>query len=138
MRRHRRNLGRKDPWEEEMATTPVLLPGKSHGQGSLAGYSPWGLKDLDTAELGCMCVWNQNSLASISCLLVFKFTDLKFKMPYGRYIYTHTCVCIYICVCMCVCIYISNHHIVPFELCNYICQLFIGKLEKYESVKNLM
>ena len=24
--------------------TPVLLPGKSHGQKSLAGYSPWGCK----------------------------------------------------------------------------------------------
>ena len=27
-----------------MAPTPVLLPGKSHGQGSLAGYSPWDRK----------------------------------------------------------------------------------------------
>ena len=30
--------------------TPVLLPGKSHGQGSLAGCSPWGRKELDTTE----------------------------------------------------------------------------------------
>ena len=29
---------------------PVLLPGKSHGQRSLVGYSPWGLKELDTTE----------------------------------------------------------------------------------------
>ena len=28
--------------------TPVLLPGKSHGQRNLIGYSPWGLKELDT------------------------------------------------------------------------------------------
>ena len=28
----------------------VFLPGKSHGQRSLAGYSPWGLKELDTTE----------------------------------------------------------------------------------------
>ena len=27
---------------------PVFLPGKSHGQRSLAGYSPWGPKELDT------------------------------------------------------------------------------------------
>ena len=27
---------------------PVFLPGKSHGQRSLAGYSPWGCKGLDT------------------------------------------------------------------------------------------
>jgi len=33
--------GSNRPLEEEMATTPVLLPGKSHGQRSLAGYSPW-------------------------------------------------------------------------------------------------
>ena len=30
--------------EKEMATTLVFLPGKSHGQRSLAGYSAWGLK----------------------------------------------------------------------------------------------
>ena len=27
---------------------PVLLPGESHGQRSLAGYSPWGRKESDT------------------------------------------------------------------------------------------
>ena len=37
-------LGREDPLEKEMATTPVFLPGESHGQRSLAGYSPWGCK----------------------------------------------------------------------------------------------
>ena len=30
--------------------TPVLLPGKLHGQRSLAGYSPWGRKESDTTE----------------------------------------------------------------------------------------
>ena len=30
--------------------TPVLLPGKSHGQRSLVGYSPWGRKESDTTE----------------------------------------------------------------------------------------
>ena len=33
-----------------MATTPVLLPGKSYGQRSLVGYSPWGRKESDTTE----------------------------------------------------------------------------------------
>ena len=28
----------------------MLLPGKSHGQRSLVGYSPWGRKELDTTE----------------------------------------------------------------------------------------
>ena len=31
--------------------TPVFLPGESHGQRSLAGYSPWGCKELDTTEV---------------------------------------------------------------------------------------
>ena len=30
--------------------TPALLPGKSHGQRSLVGYSPWGFEELDTTE----------------------------------------------------------------------------------------
>ena len=36
--------------EKEMASTPVLLPGESHGWRSLIGYSPWGRKELDTTE----------------------------------------------------------------------------------------
>ena len=35
--------------EEEMANTPVFLPGRFHGQ-SLAGYSPWGCKGLDKTK----------------------------------------------------------------------------------------
>ena len=31
--------------------TPVFLPGESHGQRSLAGYSPWGHKELDMTEV---------------------------------------------------------------------------------------
>ena len=34
------SLSPEDLLEEEMATTPVFLPGESHGQKSLAGYSP--------------------------------------------------------------------------------------------------
>ena len=44
------SLGWEDPLEEEVATTPVLLPGKSHGQRSLAGYSPWVHKESDMTE----------------------------------------------------------------------------------------
>ena len=32
-------LGSEDPLEEDVATTPVFLPGESHGQRSLADYS---------------------------------------------------------------------------------------------------
>ena len=44
------SLGRKDTLEKEMATHPVSLPGKSHGQRSLVGCSPWGHKELGTTE----------------------------------------------------------------------------------------
>ena len=32
------------------STTPVLLPGKSHGRRSLVGQSPWGRQESDTTE----------------------------------------------------------------------------------------
>ena len=41
---------RKIPWGRKWHPTPVLLPGKSHGQRSLVGYSPWDHKELDTTE----------------------------------------------------------------------------------------
>ena len=43
-------MGQDDPLEKGIAPTPVFLPGEFHGQRSLVGYSPWGLKDLDMTE----------------------------------------------------------------------------------------
>ena len=40
----------KIPWRRKWQSTPALLPGKSHGQRSLVGYSPWGRKESDTTE----------------------------------------------------------------------------------------
>ena len=37
-------------WRRRCQPTPVFLPGESHGQRSLAGYSPWGCRELDTTE----------------------------------------------------------------------------------------
>ena len=49
-RRHKRHgfdpwVG-KILWRRRWQLTPVFLPGESHGQRSLAGYSPWGHKEL--------------------------------------------------------------------------------------------
>ena len=41
---------RKIPQRRAWQPTPVFLPGESHGQRSLVGDSPWGYKELDTAE----------------------------------------------------------------------------------------
>jgi len=40
----------KIPWRREWQPTPVFLPGESHGQRSLVGWSPWGHTELDTTE----------------------------------------------------------------------------------------
>ena len=40
----------KIPWRKAWQSTPIFLPEESHGQWSLAGYSPWGHKELDTTE----------------------------------------------------------------------------------------
>ena len=38
------------PGKRKWQPTPVFLPGESHGQSSLAGYSPWGHEELDMNE----------------------------------------------------------------------------------------
>ena len=44
------SLGWEDPLEMEMETTPVFLPGESHEQRSLEGYSPQGHTELYKTE----------------------------------------------------------------------------------------
>ena len=44
------SLGQEDPWRRAWQPTPVFLPGESHGQRSLAGYSPWGRKESEMTK----------------------------------------------------------------------------------------
>ena len=37
-------------WRRKWQPTPEFLAGESHGQRSLAAYSPWGCKELDTSN----------------------------------------------------------------------------------------
>ena len=71
-RRHRR-LG-FDPWVGKIPRvgsgnlpTPVFLPGKSHGQRSLVGYSPCGCKESDMTE----------QLMSMLFVCIYSFTSLE-------------------------------------------------------------
>ena len=41
----------KIPWRRKWQPTPVFLPGESHGQRTLIGYSPWGRKESDMTGL---------------------------------------------------------------------------------------
>ena len=43
-------LGKEDPWRREWQPSPVFLLGESHGQRSLAGYSPWSHQESGTTE----------------------------------------------------------------------------------------
>ena len=45
-----RDMVRKIPWRRKWQPTPVFLPRKSHGQRTLAGYSPQGHKESDMTE----------------------------------------------------------------------------------------
>ena len=61
-------------WRRQWHPTPVLLSGKSHGQRSLVGCSPWGCWELDMTErlhfhssLSCIGEGNGNPL-QCSCL----------------------------------------------------------------------
>ena len=67
------SLGWEDPWRRKWLTTPVFLPGKSHGHKSLVSYSPWGCKELDTTTQIPLELW------SFILFIVF----LKFIMPCG-------------------------------------------------------
>ena len=43
---------KKIPWRRKGQATTVFLPGQeSHGQRNLAGYSPWGHKESNTAKV---------------------------------------------------------------------------------------
>ena len=60
--------------EKAMASTPLLLPGKSHGRRSLLGCSPWGCEESDMTErlhfhfsLSCIGEGNGNPF-QCSCL----------------------------------------------------------------------
>ena len=67
----------KIPWSRKWQLTPIFLMGKFCGQRSLAGCSPWGCKELDTAEHTHTVAWNgslcpiRNQVASRSWMRFF-------------------------------------------------------------------
>ena len=47
----------KIPWRREWQPTPQVLPGESHEQRILEGYSPWGRKEPDATERAHMLTY---------------------------------------------------------------------------------
>ena len=56
-------------WRRKWQPAPEFLPEKFHGQRSLAGYSPWGQKELDMTEQ------EHNILCIHICVLCFFITQ---------------------------------------------------------------
>ena len=76
-------------WRRQWHPTPVLLPGKSHGQRSLVGCSPWGHEESDTTEqlhfhfsLSCIGEGNGNPL-HCSCLENPRDGEAQWAAVYG-------------------------------------------------------
>jgi len=58
------SLGWEDPQRRKWQPTLVFLPGESHGQRSLVGYSPRSRKESDTAER-LSTEWNAEVFSSV-------------------------------------------------------------------------
>ena len=84
----------KIPWRRAWQPTPVFLPGESHGQRNLVGYSPWSCKELDMTE-ATQHAQRPSSLIS-DLFFFFLISDLlSFSFPLcfsGRKISTPFCL----------------------------------------------
>ena len=79
------------PWSRKWLPTPAFLHGESHGERSLAGYSPWGHKELDTTE--------QLTLHFSYQLWGFKcFLTRPTKTFWNRLSYFILCGCLFVCL----------------------------------------
>ena len=91
-------LGQEDPCRRKGQPTEVFLPGKSHGQRSLVGYSPWGLKESDMTEQ-----LNNNSVTMLLFLwFILAHNGINSKYLHWNYIWmwlTHTLIPAELFVC---------------------------------------
>ena len=71
-----RSLAQEDPLRRKWKPTPVLLPGKSHGQRSLADYSPWDYKQSDmTEQLHSPTPYKLTARSNQNCIAVCRSTQ---------------------------------------------------------------
>ena len=71
----------KFPWRRKWQPSPVFLPGEAHRSRSLAGYSPWGRKELDVTE-------RLSFFHSLPKLLII--TGECRALPWDRICFSHT------------------------------------------------
>ena len=72
----------KIPWRKEWLSIPVFWPGKSHGQRSWVGDSPWDLKESDMTERLTLTyyvfIWNIFTLSVASNFIIYKKWNMIF------------------------------------------------------------
>ena len=73
----------KVPWRRSWQSPPVFLPGESHGQRSLAGYSPQACKESDATEAAFHTCTLQNGSSPMS----FSSKWLKIFVAYWKGLY---------------------------------------------------
>ena len=66
----------KIPWRRKEQSAPAFLPGKFHGQRSLAGYRTWGPKESDTTEHACRHTYNKLQINETQIHFNFKHVSL--------------------------------------------------------------
>ena len=79
------SLGWEYPLEEEMATHPVFLPGESHGQRSLVGYSLWGCKKVGhnlATKQQKICGWRNGRIKGFEEYLGSNINRLEWIIGY--------------------------------------------------------
>ena len=81
----------KIPWRRTWQAPPAFLPGGSHGQRSLDGYSPWGHRQSDTTE--------QLTISLFKICLNFKICDFSVRLVTSNieviYMGAYLSVCIF-------------------------------------------
>ena len=71
----------KIPWRRKWQPAPVPLPGKSHGQRRLVGYSPCGHKELDTTEW--LYFWSHILEIIVTSNIIKNFPYVSFQEFYS-------------------------------------------------------
>ena len=79
------SLDWKVPWRRKWLSIPVFLPGKFHGQSSLAGYNPWDHKESDTAERLTLSLLMVTHIYS----WIYIITIVKEFLPENLLVYAH-------------------------------------------------
>ena len=90
----------KISWRTEWQPTPVFLPGKSHGQRNLAGYSPQGSKESNMTEAawhtrmqrnkkpGDRC--DQENYFSLSSIKFISELNVAYRLLWEKAMATHS------------------------------------------------